>query len=189
MKTSRVGEGKFAEIKLDDGKRIFLSVLPDRITASTMFLFFTRKKIWEFIFPFYIRTAREAWDTSKRVLALTLEAIEEAKDLDELAALLERDASMTLRAYVRLRGEEAKQTAVDKVGLDASKDMLGSARKDFLDATIVSEYGAVLEEVSLEAAQKYPAAVYRQSLLPYPKEVIREALEAAHRSSHADAVM
>lgn len=57
MQINRVKRGKFSEIKLEDGRKIFLSVFPDRITASLMFLFIPTKKIWEFIFPFYIRTA------------------------------------------------------------------------------------------------------------------------------------
>jgi hypothetical protein len=41
---------------------------------------------------------------------------------------------------------------------------------------IIHEYGKVLEKVAQETIQKYPAAVYPRSLLPYPKKIIEEAL-------------
>ncbi|MFA5169129.1 MAG: hypothetical protein WC420_00065 [Candidatus Paceibacterota bacterium] len=42
---------------------------------------------------------------------------------------------------------------------------------------IIHQYGKVLEKVGRETIKKYPAVVYPQSLLPYPKVVIEEALK------------
>ena len=180
MKVIRVSEGKYSEVKLENGKRVFISVLPDRITASTMLLTFPRQKIWEYEFPFHIRTALAAWDSSKEVLSLTLEAIKGAKHLDELLLLLENDASKVLRDYVDRHGDEARQISVDKVGRHALRQMLKSAMKESPDfVAIINEYGEVLERAGTEDAPKYPTAVYPQSLLPYPKEAIKEALETA----------
>ena len=39
---------------------------------------------------------------------------------------------------------------------------------------IISKYGKVVENIGIE---KYPAAVFPLSLLPYPKETIKTALE------------
>lgn len=44
---------------------------------------------------------------------------------------------------------------------------------------IVQAFGKVIEETSQEAMAKYPSIYYPISLLPYPKEKIREALNTA----------
>lgn len=176
MKINRVIEGQFSEIKLGDGKKIFLSVLPDRITASTMFLFLPIKKIWEFIFPFYIRTSAEAWESSKRILKLTLNSIVNVNNLEDLMKTLEDKTSKALWHYVQEYGEEAREISVDKVGIPALKQML--SRKGLQKTeTIIHEFGKVIEKTSQETVEKYPALVYPESLLPYSKDVIKNALE------------
>lgn len=176
MKINRVIDGQYSEIKLEDGKKIFLSVLPDRITASTMVLFIPTKKIWEFIFPFYIRTAVEAWDSSKAILKIVSESIEHVKNLEELKHCLETQTSKALREYVKEHGEEALDTSVDKVGIHALNQMVNPKGLQKIE-TIIHEYGKVLERVGQEGMEKYPCAEYPQSLLPYAKETIRKALE------------
>src|SRR3990167_677129 len=116
MKINRVVEGQYSEIKLEDGKKIFLSVLPDRISILTMVLFIPIKKIWEFIFPFYIRTSAEAWKSSKDILEITLESIKDISSLEELKRRLENSTRALLRDYIKDHGEEAKEISVDKVG-------------------------------------------------------------------------
>lgn len=176
MKINRVIDGKYSEVKLDDGKKIFLSVLPDRITVSTMVLFIPTKKIWEFIFPFYIRTAVEAWESSKNILKIVLETTQSVNNLSELKDCLEGATSKALREYIKEHGEEAREISVDKVGILATKQMLNPKVLQKTE-TIIHEYGKVLEKVGQETMQKYPSVVYPQSLLPYPKEVIEKALE------------
>lgn len=176
MKVNRVIEGQYSEIKLEDGKKIFLSVLPDRITVSTMVLFIPTKKIWEFIFPFYIRTSAEAWDSSRAILRIVLDSISNVQNLSELQYCLETETSKSLRDYAKEHGEEARDISVDKVGIHALKQMLNP--KDLQKTeTIVHEYGKVQEKVAQEIMTKYPAVVFPKSLLPYPKEKIQKALE------------
>jgi hypothetical protein len=176
MKINRIIEGKYSEVKLEDGKKFFLSVLPDRITVSRMFLFIPIKKIWEFTFPFYIRTAVEAWDSSKNILRIVLETIRSVENLNELKECLEGTTSKALREYIKEHGEEARDISVDKVGILAIKQMLNQKNLQKIEA-IIHEYGKVLEKLGQETMQKYPAVVYPQSLLPYSKEVIKKALE------------
>jgi hypothetical protein len=176
MKINRVIEGKYSEIKLEDGKKIFLSVLPDRITVSKMVLFIPTKKIWEFVFPFYIRTAVEAWESSKNILKIVLETTQNVNNLSELKDRLEGTTSKALREYIKEHGEETRDISVDKVGMLAIKQMLNPKVLQKTE-TIIHEYGKVLEKVGQETMQKYPSVVYPQSLLPYPKKVIEKALE------------
>ena len=48
---------------------------------------------------------------------------------------------------------------------------------------VIHQYSEVLEGIEQEPSEKYPAGVYPQSLLPYPKELIREALKSSLRST------
>jgi len=168
--------GQYSQIKLEDGSRAFIEILPERVRAKKMVLgVIPTKTIWEFIFPFYIRTAIEAWDSSKTILSIVLETIENAKDLGELKVLLESNTNKALREYIKEHGEKAREISVDKVGMHAIKQMLDPKELQKIE-TIIHEYGKVLERVGRETMQKYPASVYPQSLLPYPKEVIERAL-------------
>lgn len=178
MRINRVIKGQYSEIQLEDGKKIFISVLPDRITVSTMFLFIPTKKFWEFIFPFYIRTSAEAWKSSSDILEITLKSIKDVSDLEELKERLENSTSASLRAYIKNHSEEAKDISVDKVGTLAIKQMLEPKGLQKIE-NIVHKFGKVLEETSQQTMTKYPAVVYPESLLPYPKEVIRKALKNA----------
>jgi len=180
MKIQRAIDGQYSEIKLEDGKKIFLSVLPDRITVSTMVMFIPTKKIWEFIFPFYIRTSNEAWDSSKDILQITLDSLSHVTNLDELKDTLENQASGLLREYVNNHGEQARDISVDKVGIHAIKQMLNPKGLSKIE-NIYQEYGKVLETVMQDTLTKYPAFVFPKSLLPYPKNKITEALREASK--------
>lgn len=176
MKRVTYVEGQYSQIKLDDRSRVFVEILPERVRAKKMILgVIPTKTIWEFIFPFYIRTAVEAWNSSKMILSVVLETIENVKDLGELKVVLESVTSKALREYIKEHGEEAREISVDKVGMHAIKQMLNPKELQKIE-TITHEYGKILERVGQETMQKYPAAVYPQSLLPYPKEVIEKAL-------------
>jgi len=176
MKRVTFVEGQYSQIKLDDGSRIFVEILPERVRAKKMILgVIPTKTIWEFIFPFYIRTAVEAWDSAKMILSIVLETIENVKDIRELKSVLEGETSKVLREYIKEHGEGARDISVDKVGMHAIKQMLNPKELQKIE-TIIHEYGKVLEKVGQETIQKYPAAVYPQSLLPYPKGVIEKAL-------------
>jgi len=95
------------------------------------------------------------------------------EDISE--AVLENDTNKVLRDYTKEHGEKAREISVDKVGVHAIKQMVNPKALQKIE-TITHEYGRVLEKVGQETMQKYPAAVYPQSLLPYPKEVIEKAL-------------
>jgi len=178
MKINRVATGKYSEIQLEDGKKIFFSVLPDRITVSRMSLRVPTKKLWEYIFPFYIRTSNEAWESSEQILRITIDSIKHVKTQAELMKALESDTNEVLKSYVRDHGEEARNLSVDKVGTPAMKKMLNP--KDLIEIEkIVHAYGKVQEEVSQQLISKYPTMTFPESLLPHPKEKVEHALKEA----------
>lgn len=176
MKRITYIKGQYSQIKLDDGSRVFMEILPERVRAKKMILgVIPTKTIWEFIFPFYIRTAIEAWESSKMILDIVLETIESVENIEDLKIVLESETSKALREYIKEHGEKARDISVDKVGMHAIKQMLNPKELQKIE-TIIHEYGKVLEKTGQEMMQKYPADVYPQSLLPYPKEVIEKAL-------------
>jgi len=100
MEIIRVMDGKYAEIELGDGKRVFISILNDRITASRMFCFIPFKKIWKFVFPFQIKTTFHSWDSSRSILKMILSEIDEVQSLEELQNCLENQVQRTLTKWV-----------------------------------------------------------------------------------------
>jgi len=145
-----------------------------------MVLFVPTKKIWEFVFPFYIRTAVEGWDSSKAILKLVLKTIEHVQNLQELQICLENETSEALRGYIKEYGESARDISVDKVGVHAFKQMMNP--KDLAQIErIVHDYGKTQEQVAQEIMTKYPAMVFPKSLLPYTKEKIQKALSESLR--------
>ena len=144
MKRVTYVEGQYSQIKLDDGSRVFVEILPERVRAKKMILgVIPTKTIWEFIFPFYIRTAIEAWDSSKVILSLVLGTIENIKDLEELKTVLESETNKVLREYIKEHGEEARDISVDKVGMQAIKQMLNPKELQKIE-TINHQYDKIL---------------------------------------------
>jgi hypothetical protein len=70
--------GQYSQFELDDGVRFFLETLPEKVRIKKMVLgFIPTKTLWEFRFPFYIRTVGAAWDLAKEILDLILQSIDE----------------------------------------------------------------------------------------------------------------
>jgi len=173
--------GQYSQLKLDDGSRVFLETLPEKVRIKKLILgIIPTKTIWEFAFPFYIRTAIEAWESSKNILEIVLETIQGVENLIELKNRLENETSEALRNYIKEHGEEARDISADKVGMLALKQMMNPKSLQKTEK-IVHEYGKVLERLGQETMQKYPALVFPKSLLPYSKEVIKRVLEESLR--------
>jgi len=100
MEIIRVMDGKYAEIELSDGKRVFISILNDRVTASRMFCFVPFKKIWEFVFPCQVKTTFYSCDNSIVILKTILSAIDEVKGLEELHDCLENQVKIALTKWL-----------------------------------------------------------------------------------------
>lgn len=169
--------GQYSQLKLDDGSRVFLEMFPEKVRIKKLiFGIIPTKTIWEFTFPFYIRTAIEAWESSKSILEIVLETIQGVENLIELKNRLENETNKALRDYIKEHGEEARDISADKVGMLALKQMMNPKSLQKTEK-IVHEYGKILEKLGQETMQKYPALVFPESLLPYPKEIIKRVLE------------
>lgn len=175
MKIESLFEGKCAQIKLDDGKRIFISILPDKVTVSKTWWVFPTKQIWQFSFPFYIRTISEAWDSSKEILDIILKAIQNIQSFDQVSHCLEISVSNLLQNYIEINGNKAKNTSIEKVGKLAIKKIVDRSLLSNAEE-IMRQYGKVQEEVANDMITKYSDMVFPESLLPYPKQKIHDAL-------------
>lgn len=185
MKKVTYVEGQYSQIKLDDESRIFVETLPEIVRAKKMILgIIPTKIIWEFRFPFYIRTVGEAWEIAKEVLNLVLESIDDCKTIEELEQKLEGETTALLNDYIWDNEERAYQIGIEKLGSFAAKKYIKSSPKlkdavtipsDAMD--IIGDYGKVLED--LPKFEESGSFFHPISKLPYPKEKIEGALETA----------
>lgn len=173
--------GQCAQLKLVDGTRIFLETLPECVMIKKMiFGFIPTAKIWEFKFPFYIRTVGEAWDIAKEILDLVIKSIEGCKTVEDLKQRLSRETTILLNKYIEENQVRAYQIGIEKLGSFAAKKYLQSSQwmKDTLaipgeTMDIIGDFGKVIED--------FPKGkIYRPiSILPHPKENIENALNTA----------
>lgn len=175
MKKITYKAGEYSQLKLPDSSNIFLQILPHSVKVSKMlFYVIPTKTIWSFNFPFYIRTSDNVWITSKVILDIIIETIKDVNNYDELTNILKSTTNLALQEYVKEHDEEILEISIDRVGSYAQEQL---NKSNFIKyQPILSKFGKVLEETSKENITKYPASVYPESLLPYSKEEIEEAL-------------
>lgn len=174
--------GQYCQLKLLDGTRVFLETLPDLLRIKKMITgFIPTRTIWQHQFPFYIRTAGEAWELAREILDLALKSVERCKTLDELKQTLNNETSPLLDAYAQKSELRAYQVGIEKLGSFAAKKYLVSSPKlrDIVMTPsevreIIGDYGEVLE-----ASGEGRGLLLPISKLPHPKEKIREALNTA----------
>lgn len=123
MKKITYVSGQYSQFKLEEGGKFFLEALPDKVKISKMiFGIIPTKVIWEFKFPFYIRTTTEGWNTSKEVIDLILDSISDCRTTGQLAEKL-TVLRGELRNYVERNEERAMTLAFNKVGELAFKKL------------------------------------------------------------------
>lgn len=176
--------GQYSQLKLDEGSRIFLETLPKKIRIKKMFLgIIPTKTIWEFKFPFYIRTVGEAWDIAKEVLDIVLESIKDSNGIKELEQKLKSETTLLLNTYIDNNEARAYQIGIEKLGSFAAKKYIQSSPilkdtmaipSDIMD--IIGDYGKVLEDLPKEGDNNFFHPI---SKLPHSKEKIENALNTA----------
>jgi len=98
------------------------------------------------------------------------------QDMNAIDSALEKQANKALRDDVKNHGKEAQDISLESVGIhDIEKQIFRQNELEEME-TIVHDYAKVQESVSQDIPTKYPLLVYPESLLPYPKEKIRKAL-------------
>ena len=184
---------QYSQIKLYDGSRIFVETLPEMIRVRKMILgIIPTKTIWQFRFPFYIRTVGEAWELAKEILDLVINSIDDCKKIGELEQKLRNKTTPLLNNYVQNNEERAYQIGIEKLGSFAAKKYIKSSPKlkdaltiprDAMD--IIGDYGKVLEDLSGESNNFF----HPISKLPYSKEKIERALDTALKVSEDEKII
>lgn len=182
MKRITYNAGQFSQVKLGDGSRIFFETLPEAIRLKKIFLgIVPTTTIWEYRFPFYIRTVNEPWELAKEILDLVLESIEGCTTLKEIKERLNN--TFLLDFYVQENELRAYDIGVEKLGTFAVKKYLERSQslRDAISIPhemmeIIGDYGKVLEEVRTSQDKYFLCPL---SKLPHAKEKIREALTVA----------
>lgn len=110
MKKITYVKGEYSQTKLDDGSKIFIETLPEKIRVKGIFLgLIPTKTIWEYKFPFYIRTVGGAWETAIEILDLVLQSMDNCKTIEELHEKLRDSSRQVLDGYV----DKNKMRALD----------------------------------------------------------------------------
>lgn len=179
MKRVTYVSGKYSQLRLDDGSSVFVETLPEKVRVKKMILgVIPAKTIWEYKFPFYIRTVGKAWTLAAQILDLVLESVKDCTTIHGLAKKLTHDTDHILKAYVDQNEPQAHLMGVEKLGtVGAKKSIEGSPTiRDVVAIPskimgIIGDYGGVLAERT-EPIQPI-------SKLPHPKEKIEHAFKIA----------
>lgn len=184
MKKITYVSGQYSQIKLDDGLRVFVETLPEMVRIKKMILgTIPTKTIWEFKFPFYIRTVGKAWELAKEILDLVLNSVNDCKTIEELEQKLKGETTALLSNYIQNNEVRAYQIGIEKLGSFAAKKYIESSPKlkdaltipgDAMD--IIGDYGKVLEDLQKREGGNFFHPI---SKLPYQKEKIESALDTA----------
>jgi hypothetical protein len=146
--------GQFAQVRLVDGTRLFLQLRPDGLTVRRMAFagLLPGRLLWRYGSPYPLRRVGPGSPLGSKLLEALLAAVEPCATLEQLPFALE-----TLSAVL------------DRLLLHGQLPPADYAE-------VVKAYGALFED----CAQGPTRGLLRpQSLLPFPKEAIREALEYA----------
>jgi hypothetical protein len=118
MKTITYKKGEYAQFKLDNGSKFFLETLPNTIRIKKVVLgFIPTKTLWTHKLSFYIRTATGAWATSEEILDLVLQELSQCNNYSDFEKIL----NPVIENYIKEKGGEAKNLAIEKLGNIAFK--------------------------------------------------------------------
>jgi hypothetical protein len=142
-------KGVFCQLQLDSGERILVSIAQSGV------------KIFKIgfmgIFPM-----KTIWESSSIEEMVKIFVNSQTQAMSPLDAIIEK-----------LRNCKNIEKILEKINQISNEEGLQNIE------TIVHEYGILQQKVAQEMKSKYPAAVFPESILPYPKEKIRKALENA----------
>ncbi|MEK6690508.1 MAG: hypothetical protein AABY78_04285 [Nitrospirota bacterium] len=186
MKKITYVAGQYSQFKLNDGTRLFIETLPEKVRIKKMVLCFIPTKIlWDFSFPFYIRTVGRAWDLAKEILDLVLQSIEDCKTLNELKQRLHSETTSLLLDWVERNKERAYLKGMEELGSFAAKKYVKSSpmlrdavavSQDTME--IIGDYGKLLENLPTNEKES-SRLLHPLSLLPHLKDKIDNAIKIA----------
>lgn len=128
MKQETYAEGKFAQIQLPDGSRYFVETGPVGLRIRKVGLLGPNQLIWEYTFPFYIRTYWAPSDRSSHLLELVLRHLSRCiteHDLKRIIVTIEQD----LQIYVQDNFDNVYSETIARGGAQIAEDALQNWQK------------------------------------------------------------
>ncbi|OGY41286.1 MAG: hypothetical protein A2Y67_00580 [Candidatus Buchananbacteria bacterium RBG_13_39_9] len=141
--------GVFCQLQLDSGERILISIAQSGVKIFKL----------GFMGVFPMKTIWESSSVEKMVKIFVNSQTQDMSPLDAVIKKLENCKNI--------------EQILEKINQISADESLQNIE------TIVHEYGILQQKVAQEIKSMYPAAVFPKSILPYPKERIRKALENA----------
>ncbi len=184
LRTINHRPGEVFIFQLLDGSKLYLETLPQAIRLRRLRLgFIPTKTLWEFRFPFYIRTVGKVWDLAREAMELVVHSIGDCRTAPQVQRRLETKTTSVLKEYVKANRQRAMTEGIEKLGGYAAEQYINDSQqlRDAMavpqDVTdVVGEYGGVLDDLT---ADRSGSLLFPESALPRPREEIRQALEAA----------
>jgi len=107
VKEITYSRGKYSTIEPADGTRFFLEALPDAITfRKVRFKLVPGAIIWQYRFPFYIRTTLESWELSDEIVEIILLCLRDCANESELTGDL-NNMTLMLQEWVETNRDRA----------------------------------------------------------------------------------
>ncbi len=93
--------GEVFMFRLVDGSKLYLETLPQAIRLRKLVLgFIPTKTLWEFRFPFFIRTVGKASDLARETMELVVQSIGDCRTAPDVQRRLETKTTAVLNEYV-----------------------------------------------------------------------------------------
>ena len=148
--------GQFAQILLDDGKRLFLELRPNGLTVRRLALggLLPTTLIWRYQSPFPLRKVGRGNRLGESLLEALIEAVEQCSGLNQVLPMLGQLGDFLDREFL------------DSFSSDEELPPPGPV-------DILRAYAAVLAR----CARENRGLLWPESMLPYPKDTIRTTIE------------
>lgn len=127
-------DGEIARFQVPDGSKLFLESMPHSLRLRRAGLIGGKgEPLWEFYFPFYIRTAMGPWNASKEAMHVALDIISDCQTTDQVVEQLYDRGFRRLMDWVWINGSQVRAEGLEKLKDHAAKHYRD--RSTFLTST------------------------------------------------------
>lgn len=117
MKRVTYKAGQYSSIEVR-GSRFFLEALPDSVSLRKMrFKLFPGDIVWQYQFPFFIRTALEGWELSVEIIEIILVYLGKCSSVEELLRCVDDEITPFLEEWGKLNEDRAYKIGIGKLGV------------------------------------------------------------------------
>jgi hypothetical protein len=168
--------GKFSQIKLQDGSKFFVETGPVGIRIRKLGLIMPKELVWEYIFPFFIRTQWDSWELSEQVLDLVLTQcafFQREQDLVMNIAQVEEN----LQVFVQENFDYAYAKTLQKAGIEAANEALENWRQKGYQCR--ERKPELFEQYATKLLEEVDQLTYQRKLTANQRLVLRACIDSA----------